>query len=77
MYGCLRHTYHDKINRIGMIMEQSTLKCIYEFTNCNREYDCTNCEIKNRYYKDIYSDKNHNIDEEILVEPDQPILITA
>ena len=58
-------------------MEQSTLKCIYEFTDCTREFDCINCEIKTRYYKDIYGDKNHNVDEEILVDHEQPILITA
>jgi len=51
-------------------MEQSTLKCIYEFTDCTRELDCTNCPVKNRYYKELNSDV---IAASLSVE--QPIII--
>ncbi|MCW4013646.1 MAG: hypothetical protein NWF07_11730 [Candidatus Bathyarchaeota archaeon] len=55
-------------------MEQSTLKCVYEFTDGTREFDCTNCEIKKQYYKDIY---NHKADDITLFESEQPILVTT
>jgi len=40
-------------------MEQSPLKCIYEFIDCTRELDCTNCPIKTRYYQELKGKQNN------------------
>jgi len=57
-----------------MIMEQSNLKCIYEFIDCTRELDCTNCPVKTRYYQELRGDQN-NTETNTITE--QPILIIA
>ena len=40
-------------------MASSSVKCIIEFIDCSREFDCISCRISEEYWKTFSSDTKY------------------